>query len=336
MMTAPLTSIAALELSRDIDARFCASLAEALMRPDRCADADIHGPMLERLAAAIRRAWTEHAEPQSWLYFRIAVAAGEGNAVMATTVAPLLALHEQQQAIHSWWWLNKTDVLGSAIRLRVLAPPVDRASLRELLESRLRAAGLSVSTLIYEPEMCLFGGSAGMSIAHRYFFEDSRFLVAWIRSGDPHRTPAVPDGLALALGLRLLQAAGLDLFETWDVFARVLDKRGRWAARAPPNGRHGTLVRHVLNVGPHAVFGLYDDDERALLHDYDTSLSLTGLELARTHGEGRLECGMREFLAPLLLFQWNRTGLSGPRQHALAHAVVSELRVRARQPANES
>lgn len=312
-----------------------AGAPEAGLADGGLADAGLVDLTREYAAAAMRQARLDAAEAEPWLYFRIGVAAGDGNRTVAARIAPRLNGDDARGAIRSWWWLNKADRLGSAVRLRILLRREDRAAARDAVIARVREGVVTpLSVLRYEPELCLFGGPAGMSIAHTHFAEDSRFLVNWMRDGDPARTPTLPDGVTAALSLRLLQASGLDLFETWDVFARVLDKRRPWAGPAALVERYRTMARDILRAGTDAVFRLYPGAQRTHLDTYRAALTDIGSSLSRTYSEGRLECGLRELLAPVILFQWNRAGLSGRRQGALAQAMVDELRHLARDTAH--
>jgi thiopeptide-type bacteriocin biosynthesis protein len=312
-------------------ARFCKDVEQTLldMAPLPCAPEDI-GPFVEQVGATFGRLLSEAADPEPWLHFRIGVAPGDGPNVVAGCIAPRLAELESEGSAIEWWWLNKADACGSAVRLRVRVRQSERATLRARIRARLREAGLTVSEQRYEPEFCLFGGPAGMRIAHEHFCADSRFLVRWATAQPRRDGSLIPDGLSLALALHLFRTAGLDLFEAWDVFSRVLDKR---RFRVAPSGlieSGRTLVRRVLTAGPDGVFTLYEGHAAALLADHGRALERVGSALSRAASEGRLECGVRELLAPLVLFHWNRAGLSAVRQCALASAIVEEMRHLAR------
>ena len=278
------------------------------------------GALIEEQGAVLARWISKNGSSSQWLYLRIAAEAGSKHPII--TVAPIL-----EQMGKQWWWLNKTDACGYGVRLRVMGSSADLKKVRLALQSALKEAGWKFSELEYEPELCLFGGERGIEIAHEHFCADSRFLSAWMAK-TISRGPVIPEGLSLALLLRLLGACGLDLFESWDVFARVYDKRQFFKAKHPEVERFRVLAGKVFGAGPQSVFALYKDERAALLEEYCAFLDDFGKRLGRCYFQGLLECGIREFLAPVIFFHWNRIGLAPFHQFALARAVVEELEQR--------
>lgn len=317
---------------------FWSSVEQGLRGVASSEDGSDVGSLVERTGAYFWRLVTEVHDSEKWCYFRVAAKPTQANAIVATQIAPLLGAAEQRALIKGWWWLNKTDTCGSAVRVRVLVRAPDFLETMHLIARRLAQLGLGVSVIHYEPELCRFGGPAGMQIAHEYFCADSRFLVGWMQNDDPQRVPAIPDGLCLAITLWMLRVAGLDVFESWDVFCRLLDKRGIPIGRGHVTDRFRQLAHGVLDTGPAAVFQLFRGPKATLLKAYSQAIEGIGLNLSHIYHQGRLECGIREFLAAIILFQWNRAAVVGARQAALADATARELRlicVRQRQDAVE-
>jgi len=211
-----------------------------------------------------------------------------------------------------------------------MVPSTERKKVQLVLQRVLKQAGREFTQLEYEPEICLFGGAQGIELAHEHFFADSRFLSRWTVKAAPTQGQIIAEGLSLALLLRMLGACGLDLFESWDVFARVYDKRRFFTKDHPKLEKFRVLAGKVLDAGPNSVFTLYQNEQAASLEEYCSFLDGFGNKLSRCYFQGLLECGIREFLAPLIFFHWNRTGLSPFHQFALARAMVEQLERRSR------
>jgi len=309
--------------------RLCASLFDRL-RTDLDGNGDHNlGVLVEHAAAVLVRARREVADDVPWIYLRIGVDSGHGNALVITKVAPVLTALEQQRLVQGWWWMNKRDICGNAVRVRILMPPRSTATTRAAITDAFLGMGASISTLYYEPELCLFGGARGMEVAHEHFIADSRFLVQWLAASEAATDAAIPDGLSFALVLWLVRAAGLDLFEVWDVFSRIHAKRRFPSLPEHVVDSYRRMVGRVVEAPREEVCRLWGGERSRLLTEHVGELSRLGAALSRLHYEGRLERGLREVLAALALFQWNRAGLSLARQTGLSAAAVAVLRARA-------
>jgi thiopeptide-type bacteriocin biosynthesis protein len=282
------------------------------------------GALVEYAGATLIRVLAETDSP-SWLYLRISVEAGQGNSIMTRHVDPLLRDLEIDCQLQGWWWINKVDSCGAALRVRVSVPWQARIKLRSVLLAKLKAAGFASVVLRYEPEICLFGGPEGIRLAHDHFCAESRFLTAWMANSDQIKCPVIPEGLSLALIVAMLQASGLDIFEIWDVFSRVYAKRRFFPEVYEGSEKFGRLARKVLEAGSNEVLALYEGAAPGLLLGYKKYICQFGQELNRAYFGGRLECGLREFLTPVILFHWNRIELSPFHQFALSHAMTKEL-----------
>ena len=174
---------------------------------------------------------------------------------------------------------------------------------------RLAADGLIAGwhERIYEPETWAFGGTDGMAIAHRVFCADSpAALAATGTAGGKER--------AILLISAMTRAAGLDPFETGDVWAKLAALRPP-ADPPPPDGRAGAVaaMRRLLTADaaqrPGAEPGWAD--RVAPFED-------AGRQLAFLAADGLLTRGLRSVLAHHLIFAFNRAGIPSRVQAAAA------------------
>jgi thiopeptide-type bacteriocin biosynthesis protein len=264
-----------------------------------------------------------------WLYFRIRSDITRGRGLLVDEIAPMVREVARILPIEGWWWLFKSDSHGPAIRLRVSVSPDARARVAEAMSAALTASHNEFSMPYYEPELLLFGGPYGIDAAHEFFCADSAFVASWAERERSTKGALIPEGLSLALVMRLLQAAGLDLFERWDVFHGVARMRvfgNRKDSRYQP---YEALAQRIVSAGPNKVVQLYLDNEEQkgdrMLATHVAFLDAFGRKLSALYSEGFLECGLRELCVPLILFHWNRLLLSPFAHFGLSHAVAEEL-----------
>src|ERR1700751_3825005 len=207
------------------------------------------GVLVERAGAAIQRIVSDFAEADQWLYFRVSADLGAGGRVVTHEIAPMLRQLKSNHPIKGWWWLYKTDARGPAVRLRVFVPSDASRELEMAVGREFSKLGRDFKVLCYEPELCLFGGADGIRAAHEYFCADSEFLGAWAGEREPSQGAIIPEGLSLALILRLLHACGLDLFECWDVFDRLCERRRIGHAGDKRFVRYQEVAKKVIQSG---------------------------------------------------------------------------------------
>jgi protein-L-isoaspartate(D-aspartate) O-methyltransferase len=198
------------------------------------------------------------------------------------------------------------------LRLRTEQPAAE--ILNQLVTDQL-ASGWAGG--IYEPEVDAFGGSEGMDIAHDVFCADSPAALA--ESGSPYARER-----AILLISTLNRSAGLDPFETGDVWARIAALRPPIKPPDPPlRATALAAMRHLMNA---------DAAQRETTEpgwpDRVAAYETAGRELARLATAGRLTRGLRAVLAHHAIFVFNRAGTSPAEQAAAAwlgrHAVFDD------------
>ncbi|NGM15029.1 thiopeptide-type bacteriocin biosynthesis protein [Verrucosispora sioxanthis] len=217
----------------------------------------------------------------------------------------VLPAAENAGLITTWWFIRK-----GPWRIRYLPTPAHTgpAPLVELLTE-----GCAWSGDIYEPEIHTFGGPQAMDTAHTLFHHDSRHLLTYL-----HDQPTDRRERSLVLCTALMRAAGLDLNEQGDVWARLAHRRTaephqRPAPDADTWEAFTGKVRHLL-LGTARTPG-----------DWQTGFEATGAALHRLRETGKLTRGVRAVIAEHVIFHWNRIGIPAATQATLAHAATDAI-----------
>jgi len=228
----------------------------------------------------------------------------------ATEVGPILCDAEANGIIASWFFLRKRQW-----RLRWL-PACSTAAGTFLQTLTSRTPSLTWTSVVCELEPHAFGGDAATTIACELFHADSRHLLHWL--GNPRR-PLGQRETSILLCSALLRSAGLDWFEQGDVWARVANLRP--GTPAIPAGHDEDLhnaMRILMSADGRA---LCDPGNAGPLSRYQAWIAAfgdVGRGIARLHQDGHLTRGLRAVLAHHLIFHFNRAGLSGNDQAAMA------------------
>jgi thiopeptide-type bacteriocin biosynthesis protein len=254
--------------------------------------------------------------PAQWRQVTITFADPDtAEQVAIAQLGPILAEAEARGLITTWFYMRKGDW-----RLRYLPAPGTSAADRYLAGEleRLSRTGSTRRPIpgIYEPETHAFGGPKAMGTAHRLWHHDSRHLLS--RSSDGHQRHRE---LSIMLCAAMMRAANLDWYEQGDVWARVADHR-----EPPDQPRVQSLhaaVKRLLTVDPASLTrtGAALAACRTLLEAYDAA----GADLGRLNRAGELCRGLRATLAHHVIFAWNRRGIPGQHQAALATAAKTVI-----------
>ncbi|MEU3118545.1 thiopeptide-type bacteriocin biosynthesis protein [Micromonospora chalcea] len=284
------------------------------------AEADIHADNLDLAVQTYRAAGLtalQRRHEAAWIHVHIRPV--DWNTA-ETAIRTQVALHlDQLDGQTGWWFLRKHPYWR--IRIRDAHPEAVRALLDDLTTNGA-IAGWKPG--IYEPETGAFGGDTAMAIVHELFCADSRGVLQY--SGRP--TPPIGRReLSLLLIRALLHHAGLDWYETADVFDQVAQMRPAPAAADTIRvERLATQMRPLLalpTVAHAAMFtsgGPCTDDEA-----WHAAFVAAGRKLAETEHIGRLRRGIRAVLAQIVIFHWNRLDLPAHVQGILAHAATAAI-----------
>ncbi|MFI9598104.1 thiopeptide-type bacteriocin biosynthesis protein [Nonomuraea sp. NPDC052265] len=284
-------------------------------------DLDVDMADLDEAATVYQAAGLAALERQAearWYQLRVQfVDLDAAEKIGAHQLGPRLEQLQACGAIDGWWFLRKPP--GWRLRLR----DADTVAVDRLLDDLTEAGTLTRWwPTIYEPETAAFGGPAGEQAAHELFCADSLGVLHYARQGRPDLGRRE---LSVVLINALLQAAGLDWFERGDVFARVAQLRP-----APAPGDSGRVEALTANMRtllaipaqpgtpPFAPGGL-----AGFATPWLTAWQSAGNQLGRAAAEGRLTRGLRALLTHVVIFHWNRLGLSATTQGILAHAATA-------------
>lgn len=278
--------------------------------------------LVDRFTTAGRTA-LRHA-PSPWQQFNIEFAANAHHETIAADYVLPVLLRARANGDVTWWFLRKPP----GWRLRVLPTPSPTVDHVEELTAALRAAHATGMVRRwwcspYEEETLAFGGETGMALAHELFAADSagiaRLLMKDSVDGDE------PDRrlLSLLLMTHLQRAAGLDLNERGDVWARVAAQRTPAELPAAAADALAQKARVVLTTDTTAL-----TRPGGPLHpvaDWAHDIAEVGARLGAAARQGCLQRGLRTVLALHVLFHWNRLGLGADQQSIWATTTKNAL-----------
>lgn len=176
----------------------------------------------------------------------------------------------------------------------------------------------------YLPESFLFGGAAGMELAHGFFTLDSIGVLQYLQAGSRPEFLLGPTEFSLLLLIETFGHLVADDWEHWDVWCRF-DTTGRLLAmKSPARVTEETPRPDSAQAWIRARFrgepAPLSDVEHRIMSDVRRSI---GLLQAKVH-EMRFEMDvpMRQVLPFWAAFHWNRMGFDLTTQRVLARLVV--------------
>ena len=284
--------------------------------------ASCFGPLRERCAAALFRAISDNVGSQRWLYLRISDPSQGQSGSFENALRSIDRVIEAAN-LSGTWWLAKYDVAGNAIRLRIPIQDADSEDKSAELSLMLTDVGLEVASIVYEPELALFGGEIGLDLAHRLFAADSRCLLAWFKEHEYRRPCSI--GFSFALITHLLQCVALDPFECMDVWVKVWGKRRPRSHSSESVSMSQNLSKSfskILASDLSTLPSLFPEALQGVVAQSFVDYQSLGRELASAHHNGRLGIGLRSFLCTAVLFHWNRAGFPPGFQAATARSAI--------------
>lgn len=272
------------------------------------------------------------APGDEWLYFKIYCAQSTANHLLREVVAPLAAIHEQDEPMQPWFFIRYADP-ESHLRVRFRATPDTQRALQERATVMLRPLvesgtvhRVAIDTYVRETER--YGGPLGIGLAENWFHADSVSILRIVEHLDADTDEALV-WKATALGFdRLLADFALDFRERHRVvskaregFHREFDVGRTTRDQLARRFREARVDLEALVVGgvqgALVAAGQAFDDRSALTVD------VVGALRKRAKGD-ELECSMDDLLLSLLHMHANRAlTVSARVQEFVIHDFLS-------------
>jgi thiopeptide-type bacteriocin biosynthesis protein len=167
----------------------------------------------------------------------------------------------------------------------------------------------------------------GINAAHTLFHADSRAILIEalrMRHGRPSTLPIGRRELSILMCSAMLRAAGQEWTEQGDVWARVVGMR---SAMGTANAELPSAIADKIGVLLAADTIAIAAPGQALdaATDRVHAFARAGRELAHTARLGGLTRGLRDVLAHLVVFHWNRAAIPTEDQAVLASAARAHI-----------
>jgi thiopeptide-type bacteriocin biosynthesis protein len=222
-------------------------------------------------------------------------------------LSSVLARWREERRFAQAFFLRKPPGLRLRFMADKLTSRLEPELVAWLLEMEQRNLIRSFHFATYEPEVFLFGGAAGLEIAHEHFDRDTRLVLEY--EARAYATPhyVVSAAVLNDLFLRYVEDRG----ELWDIWMRV------WHAHGAPR------LPEVEPLAP-AGFDEFPDELGGLAQEARLGNARIASRLRAALVTRQLDCGPRAWLAQVAAFHWNRWGL-GPAARMRILAAMLEL-----------
>jgi thiopeptide-type bacteriocin biosynthesis protein len=293
-----------------------------------------HGLRPEELTEAIQvyqaagYAALERRAEQQWYQVLVEFPAWEAaETIAATRLGPRLDDLHHEGAIGGWWFLRKHPCWRLRLRRPGPGSGADLGAVAAVTETLTELTSLGLIAgwrgSIYEPEHASFGGPAAMAAVHDLFCADSRGVLGYARISSPRIGRRE---MSIMLVHALLRSAGLDWFESGDVFHRVAELRPspQNSARLEAVDALADKVRTLVHAAAEAADPMFGPSgPAAFAAPWRDAFLTAGQRLGAAAADGRLDRGLRAVLTHVVIFHWNRLGLSATTQGVLARAATA-------------
>ena len=268
------------------------------------------GDEIERELPAFQRLHDEarRTTGTEWIQLNVALVRDRATPIesarrLFASLRPALTTNRRRIGLLSFHFTRKPPDL----RLRFLCRRP--ALLNSMLATTLsRSSGISSAHMsVYEAETRLFGGDEAMTAVHRYFEEDSLNAMQWVAAARRRDPATLCSHVVDDLFARGVEGGS----EVWDAWHNVLDFTG-----SALSGSHTIPKLNSRDVAA---------AEKQLLQAYRRANVRLINACRALQQNGRLTVGMRGLLAYVAMFHFNRYGLDGERQQAIARAAIARL-----------
>ncbi len=262
---------------------------------------------------------SDEPDAHQWVQLNVALSRPDGGALKSArrvfaALRPLIDEWRREGTLSQFYFTRKPPDLrlrfrGPRCRSTVLAGTV--ATLYSLQRD---GAVERFFSSVYEPEMNLFGGPAGMELVHAYFDADTCCWLEMDGLWAGNQARLTPEALTCAVTDHLLLLTLGDRSEIWDVWCTVLSMAG---GRPAADAESELPTRSKLMTRVSAT----EQDVLRRYREHNTSLAL-GLTV--TYNRGELQCGLRALLTWVAIFHFNRYGLGASRLADAAAAMARD------------
>lgn len=242
----------------------------------------------------------------------------EAETTATSSLGPALRRLQHDGIITSWWFIRKHPCWRLRLRPADLG---NEAAISRTFDNLAASRAISQwQPGIYEPETAAFGGPPGITIAHDLHCADTDSFLGYLALADPVLGRRE---ISMLLCKTMLHAAGLDTFEQADTWHRVAQLR---PDTKPASGKlarqlHGLMTRPITPRA--AIFG--SGSPLAYAAPWATAFSHAGTQLRNAAACGTLQRGLRNILAHIIIFHWNRLAISTTTQATLARTAAQTL-----------